>query len=107
VPERQLTYAQSGIRLSLGHLLAVRRGTATITLIVQNERDAPVHFAVLQHRRIGNAAQAVLSDASGTACIAGNNPAAIEQISRPARGKNLSMGPGQQSGPIAGIRRSW
>ncbi len=84
VPDQQLTFAQSGIRLSLGNLAVVQRRPA-VTVIVQNDRDAPVQFAALSHRTTSNASQAVLTDTSGSACLADSGPAGIAQIAHLAQ----------------------
>src|SRR5882672_2653936 len=81
-PERQLTFAQSDIRLSLGALvLGEQPGVMTVmTVTVQNDGPAPIRFAALSTRTISIGSQAVLSDDSGNACTAEGNPAGIAQI---------------------------
>jgi hypothetical protein len=79
VPEHQTTFAQDGIRLTLG---AVRFGQPkdALTLIIENERTTPVRFASLTGRQRSGVSQAVLSDNSGAACMAEGNPTGIAQI---------------------------
>ena len=74
-----MTYAQSGVRLSLGALVLGQRKDA-MTLIIENDRDAPVHFAALTGRTASGVSQAVLSDNSGTACMAEASPTGIAEI---------------------------
>ena len=51
-----------------------------MTLIVENDRDAPVHFAALYGRTTSGAAQAVLSDTNGNACMVDSTPVGIAVI---------------------------
>jgi len=78
-PERQLTFTESGIRLSLGALVLGQPKNA-MTLIIENNREAPVHFAALTGRTASGVSQAVLSDNNGTACMAEANPTGIAEI---------------------------
>lgn len=83
-PERQLTYDQSGIRLSLGALV-IGQPKVVVTLVVENDRDAPIHFAALSGRTMSGLSQAVLSDNAGTACMAEANPTGIAEIAHLAQ----------------------
>lgn len=82
-PGRQLSFEQSGIRLDLGAVV-FGQGGASMTLIVTNENSTPVYFAALSGRK-ASGLQAVLSDESGTVCIASSSPAAIAELPHLAR----------------------
>jgi hypothetical protein len=77
-PEHQTTFAQAGIRLSL-HTALVGQNQSSATLTIENGRAAPVHFAALTGRK-ASGSQAVLSDGTGSACIAEFHPVGIAQI---------------------------
>jgi hypothetical protein len=85
VPEHQTTFDQAGVRLSLQTAL-VGQNQSSATLTIENGRAAPVHFAALTGRK-ASGSQAVLSDGTGTACVAEFNPVGIAQI------QHLSLAP--------------
>lgn len=69
VPAHQDSFTQSGVKIGLGSL-NVGQNEASMTLLVENGRDAPVGVAMLDAKRTIVGPHAILSDDRGSACYA-------------------------------------
>lgn len=84
LPSRQVTFAVDGVHISLGTLV-VNQSAAAATLIIENDRSSPVHFAALSGRSASGVSQVVLSDEAGSACMAEAAPVGVAEIEHLSR----------------------